>query len=236
MIQYLKRNQLNIEKYDACIKNSLQSRIYAFSWYLDIVADNWDALILDDYKAVMPLPWRKKYLIKYIYNPSWTQQLGVFSTKNLNKYLISDFLKLIPKEFKKTTIQFNSGNVLNDANITKKVNYIIPLNESYNNLKSKFSKGRKFKNNLDFTISNDNYIDELILLFKNTLGTSAKLKEKEYLRLSKLITYLKNIDKVRIYSAHNSKKNLCAGAFFLLDDNRITYLFSLLTRKVETKK
>ena len=30
MIQYIKRKNLNIEKYDACIENSVQSRIYAF--------------------------------------------------------------------------------------------------------------------------------------------------------------------------------------------------------------
>ena len=236
MIKHLKRNQLDIKKYDACIKNSLQSRIYAFSWYLDIVADNWDALIFDDYKAVMPLPWRKKYLIKYIYNPSWTQQLGVFSTEKVTKNLIRDFLKSIPNKFKKTTIQFNAGNVLNNADFTKKVNYIVPLNEPYNNLKSKFSKGRKFKNNFDFTISNDNYIDELILLFKNTVGTTAQLKEKEYLKLSKLITYLKSIDKVIIYSAHNSMKNLCAGAFFIQDDKRITYLFSASNQEGRDKE
>ncbi|WP_373942482.1 hypothetical protein OEG92_04340 [Polaribacter sejongensis] len=69
MIQYVKRKDLNILKYDACIENSIQSRIYAFSWYLDIVADNWDVLVLGDYKAVMPLPWKQKYFIKYITQP-----------------------------------------------------------------------------------------------------------------------------------------------------------------------
>ncbi|MDP3354122.1 MAG: hypothetical protein Q8S44_10335, partial [Flavobacteriaceae bacterium] len=67
MIYYVKRQNLDIEKYDTCIDRALNSRIYAYSWYLDIVADHWDALILNDYEAVMPLPWRSKYFIKYIY-------------------------------------------------------------------------------------------------------------------------------------------------------------------------
>ena len=46
MIKYVKRNELDIEKYNACVENSLQSRVYGFSWYLDIVADHWDALVL----------------------------------------------------------------------------------------------------------------------------------------------------------------------------------------------
>ena len=49
MIQYVKRQHLDVSKYDFCIENSTQSRIYAFSWYLDIVADHWDVLVLDDY-------------------------------------------------------------------------------------------------------------------------------------------------------------------------------------------
>ena len=52
MIHYVKREDLEVEKYNNCIENSIQSRIYAFSWYLDIVADYWDVLVLDDYKAV----------------------------------------------------------------------------------------------------------------------------------------------------------------------------------------
>ena len=79
MITYIKRKDLEVEKYDACIENALQSRVYAFSWYLDIVADNWDVLVLDDYKAVMPIAWKKKYFIKYVYPPLWLLELGVFS-------------------------------------------------------------------------------------------------------------------------------------------------------------
>ena len=59
MIQFVKRNQLDEDKYNACISTSLQSRVYAYSWYLDIVADNWSVLVLDDYQAVMPLPWKR---------------------------------------------------------------------------------------------------------------------------------------------------------------------------------
>jgi len=69
MIHYVKREDLEVLKYDACIENALQSRVYAFSWYLDIVADNWDVLVLNNYEAVMPVPWKQKYFIKYVTQP-----------------------------------------------------------------------------------------------------------------------------------------------------------------------
>ena len=112
MIHHLSRKELDVEKYNACIANSVQSRIYAYSWYLDIVADNWDVLVLNDYEAVMPLPWRSKFCIKYIYPPCWTQQLGIFSDEVISENLTNRFINLIPKKFKKVTIQFNSGNRL----------------------------------------------------------------------------------------------------------------------------
>ena len=41
--------------------------IYAYSFYLDTMAKHWDAFILNDYEAVMPLTWNKKYGITYYY-------------------------------------------------------------------------------------------------------------------------------------------------------------------------
>ena len=67
MIRHITRDTLDVQKYDNCIANAINSRVYAYSWYLDIVADaKWDVLVLDDYKAVMPLPKRRKYFINYV--------------------------------------------------------------------------------------------------------------------------------------------------------------------------
>ncbi len=46
LIKYIQREHLDEEKYNDCIENSIQSNSYAFSWYLDIVCDNWDVLVL----------------------------------------------------------------------------------------------------------------------------------------------------------------------------------------------
>ena len=69
MIRKVSRKKLEVEKYDACIANSIQANVYGYSWYLDVVADNWDVLVLNDYEAVMPIPWRRKFFIKYVYTP-----------------------------------------------------------------------------------------------------------------------------------------------------------------------
>ena len=63
MIQYIAYNNLDYEKWDKCIIGSVNGSVYAKSWYLDIVCEQWDALVLNDYEAVMPLPKKVGYNI-----------------------------------------------------------------------------------------------------------------------------------------------------------------------------
>ena len=122
MIQYIKRKNIDVAKYDACIANSIQSRIYAFSWYLDIVADNWDVLVLDDYKAVMPIPWRKKFGIKYTYTPLRVLELGIFSTEEVHEI---QFVEKLKKYYKFIHLRLNYHNktllTLEDKFLLKKL-------------------------------------------------------------------------------------------------------------------
>jgi hypothetical protein len=97
-IYYKKREEIDIAKWDQCIEKSSNGLIYAYSFYLDHTADNWDALILNDYEAVMPLPWRKKFQFYYLYQPTFTAQLGIFGN-NISAQLIENFLEAIPSKF-----------------------------------------------------------------------------------------------------------------------------------------
>lgn len=234
MITYFKRKELDTVKYDACIKNAVNSRIYAFSWYLDCVADNWDVLVLNDYEAVMPLPWREKYLVKYVYLTPWTQQLGVFSIKTLDKVTIVAFLTKIPKKIKLVEQFLNASNKIKDK---KRVNYILPLQKTYTELSKKFSDRRKRsikkaqKSNLIIK-SNHNAL-QIIALFKEQKSNEVKRDENDYLILNKLTTVLAQKNQIKIIEVYLNN-DFIGGAIFLLDTKRITYLFSALSEKGRT--
>lgn len=221
MIKYVKRKKLDVIKYDDCIEKSYQSRVYAFSWYLDIVADNWGVLVLNDYEAVMPLPWKKKYFIKYITQPYFCQQLGVFSHQKLNIREELNFIKKIPFKFLKITLSFNTEN--KDISDRKKLNYILNLNSPYSVLRKNFSKGRKhaiqkaLKSNLELkTIS----LDKIIALQKSNY--------KYYFpdtTLQQLYTVTKAKKEGQVIGVF--KEGLfIGGGFFIHHQNRIIYLFS----------
>ncbi len=79
MIRHLPHSSIDKQKWDACISDSRNRIPYALSWWLDAVCPGWDALVQDDYLAVMPLTHGHKFGIDYLYQPYFTQQLGIFS-------------------------------------------------------------------------------------------------------------------------------------------------------------
>lgn len=235
MIRFLKRNQLDIKLYDACIQKSNSAKIYAYSWYLDCVADNWDALVLNNYEAVMPLPWKRKYFIKYIYPPAWTQQLGIFTNKAISENVVNDFMNAIPRKFKKITIQFNSKNKNNLLKLEERNNFILPLNFSKKELIDQFNNNRKRDLNKAKATS---------LKMEKEINKSVFLdfylnEDKNYTLTLNQIDTLNNLlncnnSSVNIWGIRD-KKQLVAGLVWLKDQDRITYLLPIATSEAKNK-
>ena len=237
MIRFVKKNQIDQDKYNQCIANALQTRIYAHTWYLDVVANDWSALILDDYDAVMPLPIYSKLGIKYISQPFFTQQLGVFSKQAITEDIFDEFLKNIPKRFFKIALQFNSENKFIKENSVSKNNYILPLDNEYNFLYKNFSKGRKHA--IQQGIKNDLQIDEIsffeLLELSKKHYSFKEISENEYSKLSKLVEVLKEKNKAKIIGVKVDDL-LIGGAVFLIDAKRIVYLFSAVSNVGKEKQ
>ena len=80
-LYYIPQKQIDKKKWDHCIESAENGLIYGYSFYLDHMAGQWDGIVLGDYQAVMPLPWKKKFGIKYIYQPFLVAQGGVFGAR-----------------------------------------------------------------------------------------------------------------------------------------------------------
>src|SRR5688572_8760496 len=110
IIQYLKHGEIDKGSWDRCIDDAPNGLIYAYATYLDHMADNWDGLVLNNYEAVMPLPWRKKWGVHYIYQPFLMAQSGLFG-KNLTPQLLELFLDAIPEKFRLWEFPLNQSNL-----------------------------------------------------------------------------------------------------------------------------
>lgn len=110
MIKLLGHNEINREAWDHCIRHAIFETLYPYSWYLDLVSRGWEALVLDDYKAVMPLTWTKKFGFSLLLQPILAQQLGVFALSPLESGLLQEFLMCIPAKFRYIDICLNREN------------------------------------------------------------------------------------------------------------------------------
>jgi len=233
-IRYLKHNQINFIKWNKCIAQSVNEIIYAYVWYLEIVSENWEALVEGDYKSVMPLTYRKKYGIKYLAQPDFTQQLGVFSSSKLDVNLVENFIKAIPKKYKLIEIKFNLINKIENSIFETKlnVNYHLDLIEPYKSLYKKYSTNTK--QNIKKSIKNGIYItnhltaNELIRLFAENVGDPLiGMKIQQYDVLRKLISYCLKNNIGKIYSAFDSSNTLCGAVFLIYTKGKIISLISV---------
>lgn len=236
MIKYVTHNKINKSKWDNSIKNSFNKLPYAYSWYLDIVSPNWDALIYDDYKAIMPLTKRKKYGISYIYQPILCQQLGVFSTINKNSFCIDDFIKAIPNKFKIIEIAINSKNFLSNEVFVKqtmiKVNQIIPLRDKYEDIRTRYR--RSHKKNIEkflmhrtlFEIRNLSYQQFCQNKFKSIKEKGITLNKREKSIYLRLLMDLERRDYLKTYLGYDNNNEVLGGiSFFNIDESIMIQTF-----------
>ena len=229
-IKYIHRENLDEEKYNQCVDSSLQSKIYAFSWYLDIICDTWDVLVLNDYEAVMPIPWRKKYGIKYVYPPFWVLQLGVFSNEVIDE---NEFLTPLFNKFKFVELRMNTCNnfELYPEFLQLKQCQKLVFNTTYSSTLSHYRKDRK--KDLQKAAAADliekwnDHPSNLIQLFKNNIGKrTPNIKETDYENLEKLIAICFEKKIGEILSVYDKENKLVASVFLLKHKNSITKLIS----------
>jgi hypothetical protein len=228
-ILYLRQHEIDRTRWDACIEKAENGLIYGYSFYLDAMCDNWDALVLDDYKAVMPLPWRRKYFIYYLYQPYFVNMLGVFGN-TVSKKIIERFLRSIPSKFLYWDLDLNESNTVGDdilqqIEVTNRKNIFLKL-DTYDKLSSGYSRLTKRKlakakeNGIIITkgVSAGDIIDQYIHEYerKNRI-----IPDSVYINLKKMLHSFGK-ENYQTYIAI-TKSNEVVGFYLLYTDKRFVY-------------
>ena len=239
VIQFKKNEDIDKQLWDNCIANSFNGRVYAMSWYLDAMASGWGAIVTDNYDFIMPLPIRKKWGFAYIFQPAFTQQLGIFSSKRVTTSIANEFIGKIKLHFNYAEINFNSENILAETNeLILKKNFLLPLNSSYLDLQKSFSRSAKrnickaIKCNIEIEESNDCSI--LMQLHRERYGYKFATKN-EFVVLETLLNKAKQNGMAYFFYAKKLNGNYIASSGYLLFKNRIIFLINgNLTEGLET--
>lgn len=234
MIHYLHHNEIDKQKWDYAIQHSFNGNIYAFSWYLDLIHTDWEALIDGDYERVMPLTGGKKLGLGYLLQPFFAQQLGVFSTNILTGEHVSHFIQNIPRKYAYVQINLNIHNqpdLQSPYQLIRNKNYLLDLIHDYRKLSAHYSQNtkRNLKNSLkqDLNLSRNLNPEQVIDLFRNNKGKQIKRwKDADYQRLLRLMYASIHKGKGITYGAYTPNNELCAAVFFLLENQHLIFLFS----------
>ncbi len=227
-IRYLKNREIDKRLWDQCITNSTNGLIYAHSYYLDIMCSNWDALVLNDYEAVMPLPWRKKWGINYIYQPAFVAQLGVFG-KLITADVVVLFLKAIPTKFKYIDCPLNHQNLfsINLSGIFRRHNNILDLSHPYqilnNNYRETIRRNIKKAKSYGCTLVRDFPVDDVLGLALQQ-SVQSGIEQDGFRRFGNLYSELSKKKRARTYGVLSSAGQLIASCVFSFSHNRAYYI------------
>ena len=228
-VTHLTYQQIDKEKWDACINNAGNGLVYGYSFYLDAMSDNWDCLVMNDYEVVMPLTWKKKYGIAYLYQPPFTACLGVFGN-NITAETVNEFLKSIPASFKYWDIYLNQGNFfkLPGFDLYERMNYVLPLDGSYEELYSHYrdniKRNIKKSEQLGLIINKNIPVQEAISLAQEQARNFSVLSSDDFKRFESLYSQLYKKEKATSYGVYTKEGQLIAAAVFLFSHNRAYYI------------
>jgi hypothetical protein len=230
-IRFVANKDIDRAKWDQCIASSPFGIVYAYSWYLDRICPIWDALIWGDYQYIMPLVNNRKYGINYIYQPFFTQQLGVFSSLPTEPAIVDRFLNSIPKQFRLTDMNLNIGNVLKTPHFGFRHNTTYHLNlqpeisaiQTAYNSNTRRNVQKAIQNKISISPVSD--IDVFLKFTQDNLKEkSPEIKSKHYLALRKVVNFTIEHQLGEIYGAWDSDNNLVASVFFVTSNQKSIYL------------
>ena len=235
MIRFHQHEMIDKSRWDDCILHAVNGNLNAWSWYLDIVSPGWCALIEGDYESVFPLTISSKAGLKYIMQPYFTQQLGLFYRTPLHENKLKDFLLSIPPKYKYLDFNLNTSNKIPlSANVTEMVNLELDLLPSYKTLEAGYQTN--LKRNLKkagqnkLSLSKDIKPEEIIALFRENKGRElAHLNGAQYKLVQRIANESIHKGIGQIWGAYNEFGSLVAAVLWVTSHQKSVFLFSAVS-------
>ncbi len=235
---HLKHNEINKVLWEKSILTATNGNLYAYSWYLDIVSPGWEVIVSDNYEFIMPLTVSKILNYKILQQPLFAQQLGVFvqhislinNFKEVSSYLMQKFSYInmqLNKYISQELIAFEKK-----SKILTKVNYELDLIPPYDYLWKNFNDNtrrniiKSRKENIDVKVNQINTETFVNFIRKNLNENVKDLKEKDYQKITEIVSFTRKNNISKLYSIHNSHGAIIATALFVFSHKKAYYLFA----------
>lgn len=224
---------INQQKWDACISKHPNGLIYAQYDYLDHMCDHWSGLVVGDYEAIMPLPWRRKYGFRYYYIPPFIQQLGFIGDTSLLRSLQEELIQKIRGYAWYGDLHLNFSNhvLASELHCKNRTNFIIDLNRSYFEIYKDYHPDLK---NLIYKIpqehfqySSDHDFKQVIDRYQQQYGQRMPhLSAHDFIRLGELCKFYNERKQCIIRSTQSVDGQVLSETLLLRDQRRIYHLLN----------
>lgn len=239
-IRFLKRKQINDLLWDQSVGLAQNTLPYAYTWYLDAVAENWDALVLDNYRAIMPLVWLKKYGAPCLYQPYYCQQLGIFGN-NISDKELAMFLDEAAKRYVYIFVNLNPivASLGTMFKLSPKTNYLLSLQKNYDETKKTYSDNHKRNISKALKQKCEPTRDISLEAFQqfyieNIKQTQVKFEAKHQKCFLQLTNQLNGRGYALIYGVYFNN-NLLAAAMLIKHDNRLINIINVSNEEGKIK-
>lgn len=235
MIYYLQHDMIDKSRWDDCIVHAVNGNLNARSWYLDIVSPGWCALVEGDYEKVFPLTPFSRAGIKYLMQPYFTQQLGLFYRTLSSETTLNTFLNHIPVEYKYIDINLNTSNrIVSNGNVIDMTNIELDLISDYEKISSGYQvnlkRNLKKANQQKLSVSKNVRPEELISLFKANKGQDLKhLSDKQYNLVQRIAYESINKGIGEVWGVYNEFNQLVASVLWVTSHQKSVFLFSAVS-------
>lgn len=241
MIVYHNNNEIDREQWDNCIKNSPGVKPYGFSWYLDIMAPGWQALVDDDYDSVFPVPGFSRFGIQYVTTPAFVQQLGAFSPDKPAINAVKEFLEYMPDMYRHIDLCIGQNIQIDGYKVTERANFELDLTKPYENhwesfwpqCRKNIEASAKKKPEIVTNITSDEIVDLFIL---DNLKKIRGVKIRDYHRLRNLMNFCLKNKKGKILGVRTARKKLIFALFLIETQGNKTIRFMVNTPESLTRR
>lgn len=237
MIRLVKHGDIDAVRWNKTIGASGFPTVFCTYEILDaLVGDaTWNALVMDDYDYVMPLPERSKFGVHYVYSPFFVSQMGIFSAKPVTAQITSDFFNALPSADKHVDLLLNQSNATDfiDSYTISLVTHTLALDKDYQVLSSAYSQNTKRNvkaaRKFGLVLKNDEVgVEQIVRLFQENRGQQkeVRFKPKDYEILTQTAALLKSQGLLEVLSVHTPDGQPIAGALMVRDFQRYRFWFS----------
>jgi len=192
-IKFIPREEIDDKRWNGCVHYAINGLPYAYTWYLDNVAEFWDGLVWGDYEAVFPLVHRAQGGAEVLYQPALAAQIGLFSLKPIDKRLMTEFMEAIPSQYSAWDFHLNSMNLptIEGPLYQPHQSWYLNLQPIYSEQQERYSQtvidALKKTETLALRIKQDLKPEIVVEHFKNTTGKALNLPEAAYHSMHRII-------------------------------------------------